>query len=154
MYITAQRVRSPFPIREGINAFLHEHRAKEYAKIEWEKPDLTRIADHEPGILTAQDVDLRPGGNSVLSFLDIVVKDDAPQKQIDEALAKFRKRLTSSAPRRVAVYGGVGIRLNVDAGLESKLIEEFDVLRKKIVTLLASHVKNQPPTPRRTRKSK
>jgi hypothetical protein len=71
MYLTAQRVRSQV-LHEEVHAFLHLH----------DRPDCAFPADplavpgYQPGRLVFRSqVTIRPGGNNVISYLDIIVPD-------------------------------------------------------------------------------
>jgi hypothetical protein len=100
MYLASQRVRSRD--RSGINVFLYRHRDGD---IPWEDPK--RIVENMPGELASSEVEVPPGGNEVLSFLDIVAMDGTDPL----ALQNLVERLRDVAVRTgVAAADGVGVR--------------------------------------------
>ena len=77
MHLIAQRVRSPQG-REGINAFCYLH-----GPIRWldePPPDL------HPGKLVNSRQEIRPPGNKIRSFLEIVTPDVTPSRQVLRAI--------------------------------------------------------------------
>jgi hypothetical protein len=78
MYLTAQRVTSPSG-EDAINGFLYDHGA-----VAWEEPP-------EPiggaiGQLARTFIMVPPGGNKVLSYIDIVAPDGTPYEYIRERI--------------------------------------------------------------------
>ena len=72
MYATAQRVQDQHG-RTAIHAFLHRH---DNANCRF--PDDPRtVPQSSPGRLVWQDTrDVKPGGNAVLSYLDLIVREE------------------------------------------------------------------------------
>jgi hypothetical protein len=138
MYITSQRVVSPARPREGINAFLslHGHGGEGVAVIDWENPRVEQVAEEFPGVLVDSECDLRPGGNRVRSFLDVVARDGTPLARIKTALDEFGRRLDHATLPLVEIIDGVGIRFNAEPALELERLDEFGVLRNRILLLL------------------
>ncbi|MGK3993772.1 hypothetical protein [Sorangium sp. So ce1024] len=136
MYLTAQRVVSAAPPREGINAFLSLHGEEEAAAINWDSPRVELVAEELPGVLVYRDCDLRPGGNRVRSFLDVAVRDQADCARVQAALDEFRRRLASTALPFVDVIDGVGIRFSAEPSLEPGRLDEYGLLQNRILRLL------------------
>ena len=77
MYLTAQRVISPGG-EDGINGFLYEHGEP------WDIPP--EPADGAVGELVHTLITLPPGGNKVMSYIDIVAMDGTPYDRIHARL--------------------------------------------------------------------
>ena len=137
MYLTAHRVKSR-QAAVGISVFLHVHSSPEYADLTWELPDVTDIAQSRPGVLVSHSYDLPPGGNSVLSYLDIAAADDASAETIEGALSAFRTRIPGQEAPIVVSDRGVGIQFSAVLGLADRLEEEFDELRGRALSLFRS----------------
>jgi len=75
MYVTAQRVRRR--TASGINAFLHD--APNLNQVDWEEFDRGEV---EIGELLRQHAAVPPGGNSVLSFLDVIGPGELTVQQL------------------------------------------------------------------------
>lgn len=80
MYATAHRVRSGKDV-EGINAFLHRH-GQDAA---W-PADPSAIPERDPGQQVWDAVTVPPGGNDVLSYLDVIAPDGVGVEELDVAL--------------------------------------------------------------------
>lgn len=81
MRITAQRVARSS--NEGINAFVYWHGRD----IGADHP-VARL-DREEGTLQVRLIEVKPGGNRVRSYLDVIVPDQATVPQVDAALDSF-----------------------------------------------------------------
>lgn len=86
MLLSAQRVRSPDG-RIGVNAFRFKHGAS-ISGIDW-----TSMKPHEferlfslPATLDAEIIEVAPGGNEVLAFIDVAGPDDLGSKPVVKAL--------------------------------------------------------------------
>jgi hypothetical protein len=93
MYLTAQRVRSKEA--EGINVFRYVHRDMPVPSA----PDGELAPDKvlsPPGYLVDYSADVPPGGNDVLSFLEVVGPDDVSSQEIVERLQETEAALASS----------------------------------------------------------
>jgi hypothetical protein len=135
MYATAHRVRSP--TKEGINAFLSLHAAPSPgAAIDWETPSVQDIAEQHPGILTESDWDLRPGGNTVRSYLDVVARDGTKVEDVRAALESFEQQLANAPLPHTSTINRIGIRFGAVLALEHERVEEFQALRNRLLRLL------------------
>lgn len=102
MYVVAQRVRSPS--RTGINVLLYRHMP---GPIPWQDP--ARVAEMMPGRLASHDIEIPPGGNEVLSFIDIVASEEVPTPQLIDTVSRLRDE---AVQRGIAVADGVGVRFS------------------------------------------
>ncbi|WP_437650724.1 hypothetical protein [Sorangium sp. So ce362] len=136
MYLTAQRVVSAAPPREGINAFLSVHGEEGAAAIDWDSPRVELVAEELPGMLILRDCDLRPGGNRVRSFLDVVVRDQVDRGHVQVALDQFGRRLANAFLPFVDVIDGVGIRFSAEPSLDPERLDEYRLLLTRVLRLL------------------
>ena len=74
MYLTVQRVASSRAER-GINGALYSHNANRDDPM-WSAPDIQHITSTNLGNQIARRTDIKPGGNAVECFLDIIFPDD------------------------------------------------------------------------------
>jgi hypothetical protein len=118
---------------EGINAFLHHHGA-DYP---WPK-EAWRLPEERPGKIVKQAFDLRPGGNSVRAYLDVLAPDGTPVDQIRAALAIFEEELCERRNPTVFQHapGRVTIRFGVEGNLEAVREERLRDLEAALLRLL------------------
>lgn len=137
MYLAAQRVRSGS--RTGINAFLYRHPPGE---IPWRDP--ARVVEQMPGELVSQDIEMPPGGNEVLSFLDVVAGEAVPKLAIVDQAEKLRTAVVQAG---VVTGDGVGMRFSAGQPGTERSELEWNALWRKAGDLLANP---QPLPPWRT----
>ncbi|MGC3999909.1 MAG: hypothetical protein QM767_21705 [Anaeromyxobacter sp.] len=135
MYLTAHRVFSRARGRHGVNAFRYEHGAQRVDGISWNHPDLDLIATQHPGQLVADDVEVAPGGNEVLSYLDVAARDEVSDDQVRAALEGFASQVRGASASH-ETEDGIGIRYWASAGLEGQERDEFHALRVRALALL------------------
>ena len=138
MFLTAHRVRSPDG-RQGINAFFYLHGDSPAPGMAWDSPNLNveMIAEKYPGKFVDQEVAIVPGGNSVLSYLDIVAPDGERLARVREALQELEGHLGTGVPVKRAL-GLMGIRFGYCFGLlPQQVLEEFRQLSGKALTLFS-----------------
>jgi hypothetical protein len=122
MYITAHRVRNAAGL-EGVNSFAHLHNDNSWPV------DASKMPEENPGVLATQRIEVPPGGNTIISYLDVLAPDGWPWEQVDQALTglwlelNLRESVQSpllSAVPNPAVYktGAVTLRFGVRPGLE------------------------------------
>ncbi len=143
MYVTAQRVRSRSS-REGINAFLSLHQGQESPGIDWARPAVMTVAEQYPGTLVDSELDLTPGGNAVRSFLDVVAADGTGLERLRTALEAFGRELESAALPHMALLDGVGIRFHAESSLEDERVDEYRVLKTRLLRLMERQVATLP----------
>jgi hypothetical protein len=100
MYLTAQRVLSGSR-RRGVNVYEYHH-----GPITWSLPLPDNLRpEHNPGELVDRWEQVPPPGNSVLSFLDVVVPDKLPRPQVINWVAML-KDLVPARPLTEEHYVG------------------------------------------------
>lgn len=137
MYLTAQRVYSLRARKTGVNAFLYRHGDSTVPGMSWEQPVVEQVADEHIGTRGPERVEIAPGGNRVLSFVDIVAADSVPISRIEEAVGEFRARFS---PGRLPVairLGKVAIRFGAQSGLTGDHArKEFEEIAELALDLL------------------
>lgn len=128
MYVTAHRVRDGRGT-EAVHAFIHEH-----GPVEW-PTDVVDWPETHPGKLVGQRTTLRVGGNTVLSYLDVLAPDGARTDEVEAALGGLRDDLPERANPTVMVTGSVTIRFGTALALESRRIQELDELSRVVAEL-------------------
>jgi hypothetical protein len=112
MYLTAHHVVNPGAEAEGINAFCYRH-----GPVRWVGLAPPGIPDDNPGELVASSALIPPGGNSVRSYLDIVMPDEVPWSEVRTSFIAF----VSEAQQRDFPWVGVAGRCTFRVGLEQGL---------------------------------
>lgn len=136
MYVTSHRVASDKGM-VGINTFYHTHAADASGgEIDWEAPNAALIAETAPGKLVAEKLGLPPGGNMVMSYLDVACRDGCEMERIVGALEEARKRLACRREPFSDVFEGVGVRFGYQHGLAGSEVEEFEALVGEISQIL------------------
>ncbi|KYF83580.1 hypothetical protein BE11_44940 [Sorangium cellulosum] len=137
MYLTAQRVYSISKRKTGINAFLYRHGAEAVPGMSWARPLVEPVADQHVGTRGPEHVEIAPGGNRVVSFVDIVAADETPIEQIEAAVQTVEARLSPEQLPLTITVGAVAIRFGAQFGLaEAELREEFEQITAKALDLL------------------
>src|SRR5437660_1395045 len=80
---------------------------------------------------TSLDEAVAPGGNAVLSYLDVVAPDGTSTEQIERVLERFQADVTPEA----RLVESVGIRFHVRPGLGNPAVE-FAALSARLLTVL------------------
>jgi hypothetical protein len=146
MYLTALHVVPASGDGEGINAFLHVHHDGSFPTGELNAALVAKVAETCPGILTEESVEVHPGGNEVLSYLDVVARDGIDAAQIRSAIDAFRSELPAESLPLVRIYdGAVGIVLHANIGLWPAMEDEYLVLSNPIRRLLVRPARIAPP---------
>lgn len=142
MYLSAHRVRRTKgkTAKVGINAFLHRHRESDLSKdTRFDEAEIVdQIANNNTGKLVAESVDLVPGGNSVLSFVDIVGREDLDRERIQEFIDQMEPEtkgihhpITKSAP-------DMAIKFGIAYGLQGHETREYRALAERAMLLFES----------------
>jgi hypothetical protein len=111
MYLAAQRVVAPKSKQTGINAFLYAHGGRR-----WHVPP-SDIPDRDPGRLERKSIVVKPPGNRVRSYLDIIAPDDLKAEELQRRLMAFLRRMQGSPFPWEAVEGPCLFRIGMDAEL-------------------------------------
>lgn len=136
MYCGAQRVRSA--ARAGINGFLFWHLGSFLPLTATGHPDLELVSKFHPGTLVQLQSDIPPGGNEVLSFLDVAAPDSVPGSIIAEHLRSVEAEVPGW--KMPATWRSPDIELslffsarNLDGSLARR---EFKALCDRLIPLL------------------
>ncbi len=134
MYITAQRVISEEG-QQGINSFFHLHRPNKQPKPATPS-DVVSVAESNTGKLIKDQVEIKPGGNRVRSYLDIVAPDTMDAKSIIAALDKFREDINQSRMGPIiSIANRIGLRFSAEIEMYKILGDEYDALKNRVVAL-------------------
>jgi hypothetical protein len=109
MLLSAQRVRSPHGLT-GINRYVYRH-----ALPEWMAENLADL--ERSAVLATQDFEVPPGGNSVVSYLDIFAPEGTTSVTIAVTVARIRAGHAPSAFPAEFRKGDVTVRLGLVFGL-------------------------------------
>ncbi|HKY38691.1 MAG TPA: hypothetical protein VJN18_22265 [Polyangiaceae bacterium] len=108
MFLTAQRVVSPATHRQGVNVYHYLH-----GGYVWNDMPEEFLNGATNGELVAQWLNLKPpGGNRVISFLDIVAPDDVPAIDLQQRLASLKHWLQPRGDPTLARWDGYWVRFS------------------------------------------
>jgi hypothetical protein len=142
MYLTAHHVRNQAG-ETGINAYFNHHEPRMIPDNAWDDPDVVKIADQEPGRILAQSVEIKPGGNTVLSHLDVVAPEETSREFLADALRLFEHYVQEDSFPVVWSTRKVGVRFGITLGLRSLASAEYRRLRSRILLLLGITSQNK-----------
>lgn len=135
IYLTAHRVLSPTSGAEGINAFRYSQ-----GNYLWPGPPPAGIGeqlDEDPGVLVRQVVTVRPPGNRVRSFLDVVAPVDVNPDELNRAAEAI---VAGEIPARFPTewsHGRIWLRFGVERALAPFWRSELPALFDQAFSLLA-----------------
>jgi len=135
MYITAHRVVSPRDDKEGINAYFHKHGDKELSAVNWDSPEVVLLADKNPGDLVRASYELPPGGNRVLSYLDVFAPNGTDEATVRSTLEELQKTLSNLDAPLARNIDGIGIRFSTIMGRRDRSREEFAELKQRLLAM-------------------
>lgn len=137
MYLTAQHVYSVTKKKTGINAFLYRHGAEVVPGMSWARPIVEPVADEHIGTRGPEHVEIAPGGNRVLSFVDIVTADGTPIEQVQDAIRTFGASFSPERLPASITIGTVAIRFGAQSGLDKNQAHaEFAQIAEQALDLL------------------
>jgi hypothetical protein len=119
MLLTAQRVRNAAG-DEGINAFCNLHGA-----YTWPANPPPGIPDQNPGERASETISVRPGGNRVRCYLDIIAPDETPTSEVVASVRQFLKEVRDRPLPWSATINRCTFRFGLDLGLEVSWAEQF-----------------------------
>jgi hypothetical protein len=122
MLLTAQRVQNAAGLM-GVNAFCNLH-----GPYEWLGEPPSGIPDWNPGERVNESISVPPGGNHVMSYLDIIAPDETPTSEILASMRRFLVLVRQFALPWVATVGRCTFRFGLDYGLEHQWSMEFRAL--------------------------
>jgi len=138
MYAGAQRVRNRE--RSGINVFLYSHGSSPIPCTATGHPNLHEIADHHPGRLIQAVSDVEPpGGNDVLSFLDVAAADELPLAEVTSCLECVESEVTMASLPKTWYAQSVKVAVMFSARNLSgdPARQEYEALKRRLVRLLS-----------------
>ena len=142
MYLTAHRVRriKGDKAEVGIDAFLHSHEAQDFPNTPLDDQVIDWITNKKPGKLIAESVDLVPGGNSVLSFIDIVGKGNVDITRIQDLLAQMEPKIRGmhTPITEFASTRDLAVRFGITLGLKGYEVMEYKALTERAMSLFES----------------
>lgn len=138
MYIASQRVRSAAGLN-GINTFYHEHNGVDGGDLDWEHVNLDRLLENPPGKPVSESIEVTPGQNHVLSYLDVICPDATPISDVLAAIKATKSILATKPPHVECTLGLVTIRFEAILGLEKACEIEFEALADRVLHILSGH---------------
>ena len=149
MYLIAHRVRriKGKKVEVGINAFLHQHEERELPEdMQDNKNIIDQITYENPGKLISESVDLIPGGNSVLSFVDIVGKEGLDKERIENFLDQMESDIEDHFQEKNIPFTDsdrdIVVRFGITYGLNGNEVREYKALKERAMHLFESR---EPP---------
>ena len=137
MYLTAHRAQDPDSKQTAIHVFLHVHEEAELFEVGLSGSALLkRVTEAEPGRLVDKKLELLPGGNAVLSYVDVVTPDGTSKSEVLDALARFGALVASGPNPLFHRYGSVVVSFGAVFGLEGVEQREYDNLCEGLAPLI------------------
>ena len=141
MYLTAQRILRIKDKKGGINVFLYQHGKHDlppnaqFSNVDW-------ITNQYPGKLIAESVDLVPGGNAVLSFIDIVGREGLDKECIQYFLDQMKCSIKDIHTPITKSASDLAVKFGITLGLKGQEIREYKALTERAMRLFESR---EPP---------
>ena len=140
MYLTAHRVRriKGNNVEVGIDAFLHRHEAHDFPHTPFDDQVIDWITNKNPGKLIAESVDLVPGGNSVLSFIDIIGTENIDSTRIQNLLDQMELHIEGMHAPITKIETDLAVRFGITYGLKGHEVKEYKALTERAMLLFES----------------
>jgi hypothetical protein len=138
VYVAAQRVRSGTAV--AINVFIYEHAPARVPLRSDGAVDVERVAEEFQGQLVSSKTPIPPGGNAVLSYLDVAAPDGTPPHTFESlSFPRVAQPAPAGIPR-VWTQNGMGVRFGAQFYIVdySRAADEFEQLRRAIMEALRS----------------
>ena len=148
VYLTAQRIRSRGKTSlgtsstegTGISVAYYRHGHDMLPRLPTGVPDISRISTTDPGSLVSSASDIPPGGNDVLSYLDVAAPDHISPDELWRHLGAVESKVVAAGlpdkweDRDVAVaffvHGITGVRARHEfAALKNRLLAHLRTTR-------------------------
>ena len=149
MYLSAHRVRrlTGVGVRVGIDAFLYEHDSDELPEdMSADNGIVDQIANQNPGNLVAESVDLVPGGNTVLSFVDVVGREGLEKEPIREFLKQKEDAIENHFRKAQVPFTDsmqeIAVKFGIAYGLRGQEVREYMALADRAIHLFETR---EPP---------
>ena len=140
MYLTAHRVYKKKDNIGGINAFLHRHEDRGFPEdMREDNRFIDQVANENPGRPIAESLDLVPGGNAVLSFVDIVGKEDIDKERIQYFLDQLECDIEHHFSERCVPItkfeSDIAVKFGITDGLNGNEVREYKALTERAIRL-------------------
>ncbi len=132
MYATAQRVRSDRTI--GINTLIYRHEPT----LAIQELQSDQVVQQSPGNLVSARITLPPGGNTVLSYFDVIAPETVAHPDVAERLLHLKAAALGGG---WVQSGQLRVRFERLAGHSANPSREYDELSAPLIDLLRA------PTP-------
>jgi hypothetical protein len=151
MYLTAQRVRSR--TASGINVYKYLHGPTLPQRDG--QPDIDRVTTDSPGYLVDSTIEIEPGGNDVLSALDVAADDDVGAEVIEGRLRAIEGHVAMATLPTIwrSEVAPVTVRLAARDVSGEPARTEYMELVQRLLGLLAQPVARERRDPYRFRLS-
>jgi hypothetical protein len=111
-------------------------------------PDVDYVSQFAAGYPVAEDRPVRPGGNTVTAYLDLVAPDDADEADLRRAVAALRQRLGEEPTPVTVAVTGVAARFGAVVTLDGRPEAQQALLdRLEAAALALVPRRNAPPRP-------
>lgn len=132
MYITAHWVQTPEGDL-GINGWYHQHPRN----LAWpaDLDGILGLIETNPGREIESQLAFKPGGNSVLAYIDVLAPERARPEAIQEALACLEAADPDQSPITAKV-GSIVVRMGCVIGRRDRWKEDVATLGKTVMELL------------------
>jgi hypothetical protein len=130
--LTAQRVVSARGAR-GVNVYRYLHGSPAWTRV----PD-ELLPDVNPGELVDQWLEMPPGENQILSYLDVVAPDQVSAPDAHQRLASLKYHLQATGSRTEAYWDPYWVRFG--STIDSRMLQtELGALAGHILLCLTGH---------------
>jgi len=135
--LTAQRVVSPRGAR-GVNVYQYVHGSSVWTRV----PD-ELLPDTNPGELVRQWLEVPPGENRIVSYLDIVAPDEVAAPDVHQRLASLKHYLQVTSTRTEVYWDPLWVRFG--SAIDSRILQtELGALAGHILLSLTGHRAEAP----------
>ncbi len=122
MLLVAQRVVSVVHRIQGVNSYRYIH-----GNIQW-PTDPAALFDDPNKVLARKSIQLRPGGNRVISFLDVAAPDDTDVADLFRVLNEFLSQPQPSEFPVCQVSGPCALRFAIGENMVPAWRDEIEEL--------------------------
>jgi hypothetical protein len=140
VYATAHRVQNANVGIVGINAFAYAHGPEGVPRNAVMTPDVQLAAARLPGVLQLELVTVPPGGNRVLSYIDIAAPDEVSMAELAATLDAVFGRLSAVGSRLalpdLTQTASVAVRFGYPSRVRGMEAREFEDLRHALLLCL------------------
>lgn len=144
MYLTAQRVRSRGKTSigtgstedTGISVAYYRHGHDMLPRLPTGVPDISRISTTDPGALVSSASDIPPGGNDVLSYLDVAAPDHISPDDLQRHLGAVESNVVAAGLPDKWEDSDVAVAFFVHGVAGERARHEFAALKNRLLAHL------------------